>query len=398
MLPRLLPAVLLLGLAESMTGPYVVLFGSDRARLSPLAIGIFLSLTNVSGILVSSRLARHYDRAPSRLPAFIALATGALGYLCLTFTTSYPLLLVCAVVFLGPATACFPQLFTLARAHLDRVAPDANRRGTPALRSAWSLAWAIGPVTGGAVLSVYGFGTLFLATATTFLLVGLALVLLGPPPRRTADRDDENDGFIGPIAGRASSDPAVLRRLRLSVISFTLFFTAMFAGSVVLPLYVTDTLGRSDHEVGLMFTVCAIAEIPAALALMAVSARRGKLGLLLLGMVLFVTYFVLVGTTASIPVLLAAQVARGSAIAVVGALGITYFQDLLPAATGRATTLFANTSTTGALLAGVVAGGTAQAWGYRPALLLCGALSTLAGLLLVAAHRTGTPGNVKADR
>jgi MFS family permease len=75
------------------------------------------------------------------------------------------------------------------------------------------------------------------------------------------------------------------------------------------------------------------------------------------------------------------------AIAVVGALGITYVQDLLPRATGRATALFANTLTTGSLISGILAGATAQALGYRAALLLCGALSAVGCVLLAIARQ-----------
>jgi SET family sugar efflux transporter-like MFS transporter len=75
------------------------------------------------------------------------------------------------------------------------------------------------------------------------------------------------------------------------------------------------------------------------------------------------------------------------AIAVVGALGITYVQDLLPWAPGRATALFANTLTTGSLISGILAGATAQALGYRAALLLCGALSAVGCVLLASARQ-----------
>jgi len=68
----------------------------------------------------------------------------------------------------------------------------------------------------------------------------------------------------------------------------------------------------------------------------------------------------------------------------VGTLGITYVQDLAPHATGRATTLFANTLTVGSLVSGVLAGATAQALGYRSALLICGLLAAL-GLAVLAA-------------
>ena len=35
-LPQLLVSVLLLGVADSMIGPYLVLFGADEAKLSPV--------------------------------------------------------------------------------------------------------------------------------------------------------------------------------------------------------------------------------------------------------------------------------------------------------------------------------------------------------------------------
>ena len=123
-LPQLLVSVLLLGIADSMIGPYLVLFGADEARLSALQVGVFMSVIAVSGLAVSTWLGRRYDRSASRAPAFIALAAPAVGYLALTTTTRYAMLLLIA--------AAFPQLFSLARTHLDRSGGGATRRGTPA--------------------------------------------------------------------------------------------------------------------------------------------------------------------------------------------------------------------------------------------------------------------------
>jgi MFS transporter, SET family, sugar efflux transporter len=133
----------------------------------------------------------------------------------------------------------------------------------------------------------------------------------------------------------------------LAAASFTLFHTAMLSGSVALPLYLTRTLERPDRDVGLLFSVCALVEVPAALGLTLLPARVGKQRVILLGMLLLTAYFLLVAASSSMPLLVGTQVARGVALAVVGALGITYVQDLLPRATGRATALFANTLTTG---------------------------------------------------
>jgi MFS transporter, SET family, sugar efflux transporter len=119
-LPQLLVSVLLLGIADSMIGPYLVLFGADEAQLSPLQVGVFMSVIALSGLAVSTWLGRRYDRSASRAPAFIALAAPAVGYLALTTTTRYALLLLIAAAFLGAGMAAFPQLLTLARTHLDR--------------------------------------------------------------------------------------------------------------------------------------------------------------------------------------------------------------------------------------------------------------------------------------
>jgi MFS transporter, SET family, sugar efflux transporter len=104
-LPQLLVSVLLLGIADSMIGSYLVLFGADEAQLSPLQVGVFMSVIAVSGLAVSTWLGRRYDRSASRAPAF-----------------------------LGAGMAAFPQLFTLAGTHLDlsaRGSPGGRPRCTP---------------------------------------------------------------------------------------------------------------------------------------------------------------------------------------------------------------------------------------------------------------------------
>ncbi|WP_344500429.1 sugar efflux transporter [Dactylosporangium maewongense] len=374
-LPHLLVCVLLLGIADSMIGPYLVLFGADRARLSPLQVGVFLSVIAVSGLFVTSWLGRRFDRGAGRWPALVAVLAPAVGYLALSTTTSYALLLVIGAGLLGAGLAGFSQVFALARTHLDRASGDASGRGTLALRSVFSLAWAIGPILGSAALAWRGYSGLLLLTSLAFALIAAPLLLLGPAP-------------VTPRTAPQSRAPSRLRRpVLLVAASFMLFNTAMCAGSVALPLYVTRTLGRTDQDVGLLASTGALAEIPAALSLILLPARVPRQRVILLGMLLFVVYFVLVSAGSSLPLLLVAQVVRGLAIAAVNALGITYMQDLMPEATGRATALFGNAFITASLVSGLVAGATAQALGYRAALLLCGLISAAGCLLLISARQ-----------
>src|SRR5690349_16805659 len=174
MIKPLLLSVLVLGIADSMIGPYLVLFGADEAGLSPLEVGLFVSLISVSGLAVSTWLGRRYDRSASRWPAFVAVLAPAAGYLLLTASTAYAVLLVVGVGLLGAGLAAFPQVFTLARTHLA----GNSGRATPALRAVWSLAWAIGPVVGAVVLSAGGYDGLMWCTAAAFALVAVPLALL----------------------------------------------------------------------------------------------------------------------------------------------------------------------------------------------------------------------------
>jgi MFS transporter, SET family, sugar efflux transporter len=371
----LLLSVLALGIADAMIGPYLVLFGTQTAHLSPLQVGVFISLISLSGLAVSTGLGRRYDRSASRWPALVAVSAAAAGYAALTTTTSYPVLLVIGAGLLSAGTAAFPQLFALARTHHDRAGGAASRRRTPALRSAWSLAWAIGPMIGAALLASGGYHRLLLTTALAFILVAAPLLLLGPTPRLHRDEPAHQ------------AERRIPRAMLLAAGSFTCFHTAMLSGSVVLPLYVTGTLHKPDSEVGLLFTVCALVEIPTALATMLLPAGVRKM-VILAGMALFAVYFVLVAAATTVPLLIGTQVARGIALAAVGTLGITYIQDLAPHSPGRATTLFANTLTVGSLVSGVLAGATTQALGFRPALLACAALTVSGCVLLVGARHT----------
>jgi MFS transporter, SET family, sugar efflux transporter len=81
------------------------------------------------------------------------------------------------------------------------------------------------------------------------------------------------------------------------------------------------------------------------------------------------------------------QVFRGVGIAIVGAVGIRYFQDLLAPATGRATTLFANASTAGLLVSGILSGVAVEHFGYQTTLLLCAVVAALGGIAFTLGSR-----------
>jgi SET family sugar efflux transporter-like MFS transporter len=367
-------AVLLLGIADSMVGSYFVLFAADEVGLGPVQIGVVVSAPAVGGIVLSTLLGRRFDRRPTRIYAALAAAAGALGLALMTTTRSFAVLLLVALTLIGAAQAAFPQLFALARVVLGPGA--AGQRSAPLLRSAWSLAWAVGPLIGAAVLARAGYPAILGGAALILAVTAVMTLAVPPPPSAAAHEPTESP----------EEEPPRRRGIGLTLLtaSVAAFFTAMFAGSVALPLFVTRSLHQPEAAVGLLFSACAAVEVVAALGLAAIPARVSQRALILGGMVAFVLYFALTLVADGMPLLLVGQVARGIAIAVVGAAGIRFFQEFLAPATGRATTLFSNASTAGSLVAGILAGAAVRAFGYTAALALCGVLAGAAAVLFTA--------------
>jgi SET family sugar efflux transporter-like MFS transporter len=371
-------AILLLGVADAMVHSYLVLFAADEVGMSPLRVGVFATAPAVGGIVVSWLLGRRFDRRPARAYTVVVTALAAVALVLMTRTTSFAALVLIAAVLFGGVAAAFPQLFAMARVVLGDGA--LGQRAAPLLRSAWSLAWAVGPLIGAVLLSRSGFTTILAVGAALMALTALVTAVAVPRPRLPDARAP--DDAAPPPAGRS---------VALLTASIALFFTAMFAGSVALPLFVTRGLDEDASSVGVLFSVCAFVEVLASLALAAVPAHVSQRALILGGMAAFVLYFVMTVVASGMGLLVAGQVARGVAIAVVGAAGIRFFQDLLAPAAGRATTLFANASTTGALVSGVLAGTAVTLAGYTATLTLCAGLAAAAAVTFALGSRDHHP-------
>ncbi len=384
----MLVAVGLLGLADSMTGSYLVLFASDQAGLIPAQVGILLSAIALGGIAASAYFGRRFDRRPTRAFLAVACVAGAIGYAVLPQAPHFVVLLLVGLTLVGAAGAGYPQLFALAAA----VFPNPVRqRAAPLLRSGWSLAWAVGPIVAAALLVVGGYAGLFRASAVALLLTAAVLIAVPSPSRVDPHTGDAEPGATAPGSVGDASRPSNRRMIGTATASMLLVHCAMFAGSIALPLYVTEQLHRPAGEVGLLFSACAVVEIIAALALVWLLPRIPLPTLIIAGFVLFAGYFVITVLAQGIAVLLVAQLARGGAIAVIGTAGLQYFQSLGDGTVGATTALFSNAATAGSLVSGLLAGVLVQWFGTTVALGCCGLLSLMAGLVFIAgrAPRSG---------
>ena len=368
----LVSASLFVGLGNAVGGSYLTLFVIDKADLSPLALGVFLTVYSLSGMISSTSFGRWFDRTPSPIPLLLALVMTISGYALLSVTTNLYLLLLIAGLPLGTSLAVFPQLFALAQGHLDRVGAETAERGTAMMRATWSIAWAVGPALGAVMISLFDFQGVFLTAAmcvvTATVIVAVARV---DALRPTTETGLELKPRIGTIrqAGFAAS-------------SLTLFHMAMFMGSIALPIVATHELGGTKADVGLSFSLCAFLEVPVMFAFVLRPSVAGNRRWISVGFLAFILYFLTITWGPSVAILLAAQVLRAVGIGLISYQGISYMQALMPNQAGSAATLFSNTANAGFLFASLTAGGWAQAFGYRSMFLACAVQSVL-GLAMI---------------
>ena len=349
-------AILFIGLGDAVAGSYLTLFAVNQAHLSPLALGIFLTVLALSGIIISTAFGFWLDRTPSLAPLFLALLMTVVGYTLLTVTTQYLLLLLVAALPLGTGAAAFPQLFALAKGHLDPIGVQAAERGTAMMRATWSVAWAVGPALGALVITFFEFRGVFLTTAVSAVL---ANAIIGFARVRATGRTMTTD------ANQTPAHPTI-RETGLAASSLTFFHMAMFMGSIALPIVATQKLGGTNADIGLIFSVCAFLEVLVMLTFVLRPSISGTRRWLSAGFVAFVLYFLAITWAPSVAILLLAQALCTIGIGFVGYHGISYIQVLMPDRVGSAATLFSNTANAGFLFAGLAAGGWAQLFGYHP--------------------------------
>jgi SET family sugar efflux transporter-like MFS transporter len=260
----------------------------------------------LTGIAFATALGQWVDRRTSITPLLIALGGSALGYGLLALTTNFAFLLVIAAVPIALGAAAFSQSIALVKRYFDHASPHTASRAFGVIRASWSLAWAIGPAIGAAVASAFGFRAVFLASAASaaIALATLALVRARPVSREAVRRDRAEPPNKGPT-------------IALAFVALALFHTALFLGSIAMPILVTSSLGGAESDVGLMFSLCAALEIVVMGALIWRPLRRGERAAIAAGFAAFVAYYVALVLARSVGPVFWAQILRAISIALV---------------------------------------------------------------------------------
>jgi SET family sugar efflux transporter-like MFS transporter len=369
---------MLLGVANSFIGPYNSLFGIEEVGMSNLSFGVFMTLSAISGVIINTLIGRLSDFTINRRSLLLIAATaGTLGFLGYAFIRNYYFLLGISMFIIGVASSSFSQIFAYTRETI--VSSNVEEKEVPlymnVFRMFFALSWTVGPAIASFVLLQVGFRGLFLsASLFYFLIVMVTLFCLKTSPKKTVQ-----------IGGRM---PSQLKHyvfqpyIAANLVAFALIQASITLSVMNVGLFVTKVLHASEGQIGIIFSVPPIFEVPFMLAFGVIATKIDNKILIRLGALIAAVYFTLfffVQTPWEIYII---QILSAAFISITNGIAITYFQNFIPGEPGTATALYSNTSAVGNMMGSLLFGIMAGAFGYRHVYVACILFTSMALVLL----------------
>ncbi|AFJ46450.1 sugar efflux transporter SetB [Shimwellia blattae] len=347
----------LTGIASALQTPTLSLFLTEEVHARPAMVGFFFTGSAVIGILVSQFLAGHSDRRGDRKTLILGCCLlGVLACLLFAWNRNYFILLFIGVFLSSFGSTANPQLFALAREHADNTGREVAMFSA-ILRAQVSLAWVIGPPISYALAMGFGFDVMYLSAGLAFVVcAGIVWWLLPSMPKTPQT-----------TATRPQAPARHRRDALLLFVACTMMWGCNSLYIINMPLYIINELKLPEKLAGIMMGTAAGLEIPTMLIAGYYARRFGKRFLLRVAVVAGLLFYLGMLTLQNEICLLGLQLLNAIFIGILAGIGMLYFQDLMPGQAGSATTLYANTTRVGWIIAGSLAGISAEIWGYYAA-------------------------------
>ncbi|WP_059249285.1 sugar efflux transporter [Escherichia albertii] len=365
----------LTGIAGALQTPTLSIFLADELKARPIMVGFFFTGNAIMGILVSQFLARHSDKQGNRkLLILLCCLFGVMACTLFAWNRNYFILLSTGILLSSFASTANPQMFALAREHADMNGRETVMFST-FLRAQISLAWVIGPPLAYELAMGFSFKVMYLTAAIAFVLCGLIVWLFLPSIQKSIPATTR------PVDMSATSHSR--RDAWLLFVVCTMMWGANNLYIINMPLFIIDELHFTDRLAGEMIGIAAGLEIPAMLIAGYFIKRIGKRFLMLIAIVSGICFYasVLMATTPTVELEL--QILNAIFLGILCGIGMLYFQDLILEKIGFATTLYANTSRVGWIIAGSLDGIMVEIWSYHSLFWLAIGMLSIAMICLL---------------
>lgn len=379
------------GVTFASTAPYAAIVGVETLGLSGPSYAGLVSAGAIAGTFISVFLGYLSDRLPDRRILVLAAAlAGMLGHGLIYWLRS-PLAFSLSTVLIMPlGFAMFSQSFAYVRVFYNRHHPGRADFMVSALRTVFTIAWAMVPPLAGYLAAAGSIFDVYLMSSLAYLACGLIFAALmadggtriANVPAPTAPAREI--GARGPLPV-----PIITGVLGLIVVT-----VATRLGGMGMPLLMVNALGGELTDVGFLAGLAAALELPFMLGWGLLLARISKETILVFNALLFGLYLLLVSRADSVAEVLWLQGLNGIATAALMSVSISYLQDAIKGRVGLSTSLMDVVAITATLLSGAVFGVLSLRGDYR-LVLLAGGLIAIAGALLMLAGNLGRVGLVR---
>jgi SET family sugar efflux transporter-like MFS transporter len=374
---------ILLGLAYSFVVPFMSMFGTREVGMSHFGFGLFMTVTSVAGIVISTWLAHSSDTHWSRKNVLLlGGACGALGYLGYAFVRNPLALTAIGALALGVSSITFGQVFAYARDTLEHSAIDQYEIPfyMNFIRLFFALAWTVGPAIAAYLMTHYSYRVTFSAAAFSYLLFCLLVACF--VPFRAPSEASRRAALAMPLSVAFKN-----RQLLAHFLAFCLYFCCSTMGMMNLPLLILSELKGVERDVGIAYSLAPIFELPLMLYVGVLATRMPHEKIIMGAIALGVMYYAGL-TLAHAPVqVFFLQAISAAVVAVMSGVAITFFQNYLPNQAGTATNLYSTASRIGAIGGYLSFGAIGGALGHRAVFAVTVGLCTLALMILLLFRR-----------
>lgn len=384
--------IIMLGITVSATNPFLSIYCIQQTGMTPMSYGVLMSITMICGLVISTVIGKASDTKYSRKGMIIfTLISTAAAYVLFAGFTNYYVLLAASAVFFGISFASFPQVFAYARESISMS--DISAANQPLamnlLRMLYSLGWIAGPSIGSLLVNKYNFHPFFLIVAATYVFVSLIALILFRGDHKTISAGQAKQPVHLGVFVKQPQISSVLS-------TFVLLSVAASMSTIILPLFFTTTLHGNYQQLGWLYSITAIAEIPLMIIVGIMAGKMGKSKIILLGILANSLYFLIFAVAHSIWFTYFAQLFNAISVSIIMGYGISYFQEMLPEEPGTATTMFSNTSRIGSSMGGAVSGAVSGMFGYRSVFVVCMSIS-IAALSIFGLINTSITNTMKKE-
>ncbi|OEE61915.1 sugar efflux transporter [Enterovibrio norvegicus] len=380
------------GLGSGFFYPLSGLFVVDALGASPLQMGIFLSLSILSGVLVSQRIAKQSDLGLDRRNIILASQMSFIVVMVLfLFIRNYYLALAVMVCISSFSAAAMPQTFAIGREYADK---DMGNNGTlflSLMRAMMSLSWVIGPPLAFIVKDAVGFNGAFMFAG--IMMSVSVLIVWRLFPSVTIKKAETATSVVNHSWRRIEGVPMYIAAV------FMLFWANNMYVTTI-PLYVSKELIMGGAVAGQLLGLAAFVEIPVMILAGLWATRVDPQRLMILGVTSACLFYTLLWGAEELWQMYALQLLNGTAVGICAGLGMVVIQNKMSTQMGVATTLFNNAIMVASLISSVTVGVIAQFFDYHSvigAMILVGLVAMLLLMLSVREKKQPCPPEATAE-